>query len=224
MRVFGALLANCLRIEFRVRETVFLFLSLISMLVVIVALGVHAAVLEPTVKETLYPCLLWVVFLLSATAAVGRSFEYEGECGALDGLIMAGVPLTSIFLAKTGSNFIILFFGQCCAAFLLAIFLNVPLPSLAGVVPVFVTALLGYAALATLLSGIAVSAKLKQILLPIILLPLLFPIFLCAIELTYMARLEDAPAWGSPWFAFLLGLDVLYLVLGVNLFEFVVRE
>jgi heme exporter protein B len=81
-----------------------------------------------------------------------------------------------------------------------------------------------YAALSSLLAGIAVQARLKGLLLPLILLPLIFPLFFAALELSSALLIGGSFAWSSFWFKLLLLLDLLYLLLGLNLFEYVVKE
>jgi ABC-type transport system involved in cytochrome c biogenesis permease component len=80
------------------------------------------------------------------------------------------------------------------------------------------------AALLTLLAAVASTSKLKGILLPIISIPVLFPVFLCGMEMTTELVLNGALAEGSPWPLVLLCAETLYLVAGINLFEMAVRE
>jgi ABC-type transport system involved in cytochrome c biogenesis permease component len=80
------------------------------------------------------------------------------------------------------------------------------------------------AALLALLAAVASTSKLKGILLPIISIPVLFPVFLCGMEMTTELVLNGALAEGSPWPLVLLCAETLYLVAGINLFEIAVRE
>ena len=224
MNTFLTLLLANLKLEFRVRETMLLLLSLVAMLSVIFSLGIGSAFIDPSVKLKIFPALLWILFLVAATVSVGRSFEYEGDLGALEGLLLTGISIPLIYLAKVVSNCIILLVGQGFSFLFLSMFMNVEVPNAEQLIPVFVAFTIGYSALATLLSGVTHTTKLKQILLPIILLPLLVPLFLCAIEMTYGVVLEGAAQFGASWFIMIIGLDLLYLVLGTGLFEAVIRE
>ena len=87
-----------------------------------------------------------------------------------------------------------------------------------------VCAIIACSALATILSGMTVASHMRQILLPLLMLPLIFPILFAATELTAQSMSPAGLEYGSPWFSLLIGLDVLYLAVGINLFEFVIRE
>jgi ABC-type transport system involved in cytochrome c biogenesis permease component len=80
------------------------------------------------------------------------------------------------------------------------------------------------AALLTLLAAVASTSKLKGILLPIISIPVLFPVFLCGMEMTTELVLNGALSDGSPWPLLLLCAETLYLIVGINVFELAIRE
>ncbi|RIL11318.1 MAG: hypothetical protein DCC75_02575 [Proteobacteria bacterium] len=225
MRAFLQLLAANLKLEFRVKETAVLMLTLAIMLSVVVSLGLGSALFDSKTRFLLFPALIWVVFLFSATVSIGRSFEYEIHNAALDGVILSGTSPVAIYLSKATFNLLVMLVSHVCAFFCLCAFLNV---DLFQVLPEFLIVsllvLLGYSALATLLSAISISSKLHQILLPLLLLPLIFPLFFCAIELTFQLTLNRQLDFSSVWFSLLVGIDVVYLALGINLFEYAIKE
>lgn len=225
MRIFWQLFRKDITLEVRSKESVAFLLSLAVLLSMIVAVGVNNAFLPPPTVLKLYAPLLWIISVFSATLAIGRSYEYELENMALEGLVLSGAPSGQIFLAKTACNFVLSLFGYVAAMLALAALLDV------NVAPFFVDLMLlsilvtvGYAALGTLLAGISATSRLKGMLLPLILLPLLFPLYFAALELSAGIIYRQVFDFGSFWFALLLALDVLYIVLGLSLYEFVIRE
>lgn len=225
MPIFWLLLQNNLRLEFRLKETITILLSLAVMLAVIVSLGLSSAFVDESVRMRLFPALIWILFILSAAVSVGRSFEYELEHAALGGILLSGVTPATIYLAKFLSNFCILLVGQLANILALAIFSAVSInASMAHLLIVSGVVVLAYAALSTLLAGMSVSSRLKQILLPIILIPLVFPLFFAAMELTFQIMLEQRLDFASPWFSLLFVLLVTYIALGLNLFGHVIAE
>jgi ABC-type transport system involved in cytochrome c biogenesis permease component len=79
-------------------------------------------------------------------------------------------------------------------------------------------------ALLVLLAAIASTSKLKGVLLPVISLPLLFPVFLCGLEMTTQLVVNGVMDDGAPWPYLLLCANALYLVAGINLFDPAIRE
>jgi ABC-type transport system involved in cytochrome c biogenesis permease component len=80
------------------------------------------------------------------------------------------------------------------------------------------------ASLLALLAAVASTSKLKGILLPIISLPVLFPVFLCGMEMTTELVLNGAMNEGTPWPIILLCAETIYVVAGINLFEMAIKE
>lgn len=219
------LIGNSIALELRMRELVVSMATLTVILAAILGFGINASVIEPTVHERLFSPLLWAVFILTASVSVGRAFEYELENRAIDAIVLSGVSPSTIYLSKWISQTILLFPLQLWAVLCLAVLLNVSVSSHFGaLLLVSLPVVSAYTALATLLAGISVSGRLKQLLLPLILLPLLFPLLLAAIELSMSLIVEGSIDWRSPWCSLLAVLNVLYVTLGINLFEYVIQE
>lgn len=162
--------------------------------------------------------------MFGATVSVGKTYDYELEHAGLEGLLLAGVSPVQIYLAKVFSSSCLVCIGQVTAIVALSVLLNVSVLSvLPALVLVTLLTVFGYTALAALFAAMTGTARMRQMLLPLILLPLLFPLFIAATELT-AAVIDGSFDLTSPWLSVLIGLDVIYLVLGVNLFEFVVRD
>lgn len=225
MRGFLQLLKKDLLLEWRGRESLSFLLCLAILLSMIVAVGVNNAFVPPPVVLKLYAPMLWIISVFSATLAIGRSYEHELDNMALEGLVLGGAAPGSIFLAKTACNFLLSMFGHCVSMLSLAALLDVNILDFVWLfllLSVLVTA--GYAALGTLLAAVSVTSRLRGMLLPLILLPLLFPLYFAALELSAGVIYERAFDTASFWFVLLLALDVLYIVLGINLYEFVIRD
>ncbi len=225
LRHFASLLKFMALLEFRVRDALTLLISLSVMLSVITGFGVTSAALEPQIRERLFPGLLWLCFMVNAAVSLGRSFEYESEHKVLDGLLLAGVQPSAIFFAKACVNLLILLLGHVVGTTVLGMLLGVTLFPYAGVFAgVSLLVLVGYSSLATIVASLTAGARLKNVLLPLILLPLLFPLFFCAIELTTMILEQGAVPLSSQWLSLLAGLTVVYVALGATLFEFAVGD
>jgi heme exporter protein B len=225
MSTLALLLKKDLLLEFRNRETIALIFCLALLLAVLASFGVHSAFLDPETTRAIFPMILWMVFIFAATVSIGRSFEFELENSAIEGLILTRVPSQLIFISKFLGAFIILAiaFGFCLIS--LALLLNVSVTAeLAAIGLVSIEALLAYAALSTLVSALAGTARLKSLLLPLLLLPLVIPIFIGALELTSVAFEQPAQFYSSPWLSLLAGIDLIYFVAGLLLYGYALND
>ena len=226
MKQYLLLFRKDLALELRSREMLALLFLLALLLSVIISSGLQSAGVQPEVMQRLFSVLIWVVFLFNATLCIERSFDSERENAAMEGLlVLARMPAGVFYCAKLSSNFIIMFLGHLFSFVLLAGLMDVPVMTGLGVfVLVSLLIVFAYSCVATLLSALAMTARLKGLLLPLILLPLLFPLFFAATELCLDLFVGGRFEWDSPWLSLALALDVVYFLLGLNLFGFVLKE
>ncbi len=212
-------------LELRSLESIVQIMSLSIILSVITALGVNSALLNQAQLEKLFPALLWIVFLFSSTIAVSRSFEFEQRDSAYEGVLLTGVSPALIFLSKLVMQSALVLPGFLMSHLLLGLLLDLNVfAATTPLLPVFSLSVIGYNALSLIISAMAGSSRLRVLLVPILLLPLLFPLFFCGIELTYITMRDLSLDLESIWLSILVGLDVLYLALGLNLYEHVICE
>ena len=220
-----ALLKKDLCIESRMRETLVLLLSLAFLLSVVVGFGVQRVMLDLANQKELFPSLLWLVFLISAAVSIGRSYEYEQQQSALLGVLLTGVAPVKIFIAKMISNFILLSLSFAITALVLAVLLDVSfIIGWQQILLVVILVLFGLSNLATLLAAMTRDCGLKGLLLPLLLIPLFFPLLFCGIELLSLALLVQLPVYQTSWFLLLLVLNLAYFMLGLSLFEYLVKD
>ena len=214
-----------LQLEYRACETAVVAFSLSLLLSAVIAFGVSSAFLEPISRDRLFPTLLWITFILAASVAIGRSYEHELELKAMDGLLLTGVPPSVIFLAKNLANYCLLLLNLLAVVIFLTIFLNPSyLPSFGPFSLIALLTTFAFSSLSTLLGGISISSRLRHILLPLIMLPLLFPLFFCAIELTSAISQPLKIPLPPFWLLLLIFINLLYLSLGLCLYRHIIRE
>ena len=225
VKTLGVLIRKEWRLEWRSKELFTLLACNAVLFSVLVGAGVSSAVLDAATAEKIYPMLLWVVFMLSTTTAVTRFNEQELEGRGFEGLLLSGVSGAQMYLAKVVLMTLFFSVSFVFLALLLALSLDKEVSEiLSSLCLVGIGASSALAALLTLLAAVASTSKLKGILLPIISIPVLFPVFLCGMEMTTELVLNGALAEGSPWPVVLLCAETIYLVAGINLFEMAVRE
>lgn len=218
------LLKKDLTIELRAKELLLSLFVLSLILVTVFSLGLQGAFINQQTMLRIFPLSIWITFIFAATVSISRSFEYEVEYGALDGLLQLGINPIVIFLSKFISNTIIITLNVLFLEIALCLFLDISphviFPSI--LIPTFFVSS-GYSSLATLFSALTQYGRVRSLLLPLILLPLLFPLYLAALESTHEILLSRF-GWDSPWSTLLLTLNVVYILSSTFLFEYVVKE
>ena len=129
--------------------------------------------------------ILWVAFAFSGTLGLNRTFAAEKENGCLQGLLLVPADRGVVYLGKmlAASVFMLLaeavIFVFSVVLFNLTVWAEIPYLAL-----VFMIGTLGFTAVGTLLAAISVNTKLREVLLPLILFPVVLPILVNAVEAT----------------------------------------
>ena len=172
-------------LEWRGRELFTLLACNAILFSVLVGAGVSSAVLDSATTERLFPMLLWVVFVLSTTTSVARFNEQELEGRGFEGLLLSGVSGAQMYVAKVVVMATFFFASFALLVGLLGVALD---QRLAAAFPAILLigggASVALASLLSLLAAVASTSKLKGIVLPIISIPLLFPVFFGGLEMT----------------------------------------
>lgn len=169
-------------------------------------------------NETVGRAALWVSFLFAGVLLLTRTAGIETTDAAMDGLLLAPVDRTAIFVGKTAANALFLFIIEVAGLAFVFIFLDfaVPPSGLALVTLTFALAAGGFAAAGTLLSILTVRSRLPELILPLVLVPVVVPVLLAGIQLTAAAT-GGAPTMA--WVQLLVAYDGVLLFAGVALFE-----
>jgi len=171
------------------------------------------------------PGILWMVFLFSGVIALNHSFVSEVENKALVGVVLTRIDPGLIYLSKFAVNFLFVASLQIFAVVMHGLFFGVQMfPVVGEVIGISLLAAIGFSALGTILSSMAVITKGREIVLPLILFPLLVPLVAAAVFLTRGVLQTGAIDTESFWFTLLLVFDVISVVLSWLLFEHVVRD
>lgn len=225
MKVLWYLFCKDIRIEFRQKELVVVGVCLALLLAAIAAFGVQSAFLKSAYEQALVPALVWILFLFAATTVLGRSFVHELEYQAIELLLQYRIAPELLYVSKLLSIFCVnsLIFTVVFAA--LVVFLNIPAAGIGLTLAICsLLVVFGYTAVAVLFSALTGRSGQSALLFPVIILPLLFPLFFAGIELFAAILLDGTFRWSHPWLSLLLAADVVYFLLGFNLFRFAIRR
>ena len=170
------------------------------------------------------PGLFWLAFILAGLLGLGRAFALERENDCLDGLILAPGDKGAIYLGKVAGITALMLAME--AAFIAAtgVFYNLDIwPAVPRLLLVALCGTIGFAAIGTLFAAMTAQLRAREVLLPVLLLPLTVPVLLTAVKLTEGAL--DGEPWtaAAAWWQLLLGFDVVFVVVGLLTFEFVLE-
>jgi heme exporter protein B len=205
----GTLARKDLLLELRARDTLPAML-----LFVISTLVVFHFVLPGDSSELAAAGLLWVAIVFTALLGLSRTFAAEREHGVIDGLVLAPSDRSAIWLGKTLSVLAFLALAEVLALPAFALFFGaVDWPMIAGVA----LANLGIAAVGTFLAAVATASRARELLLPLLFLPLAIPIVIGGV---------GASVAGDParYVGFLALYDAIFALVCWASFEYVVTE
>lgn len=220
LRQVRAIVQKDLLAEFRTKEN--LTAMIVFALIVLVIFN-FAFELQGVDLSALGAGVLWVAFTFSGLLGLGRSFAAERDKGSLEGVLLSPIDRGALFLGKAISNFIFISAMEAVTLPLFAILNNVALPWFPLVLYILLGTL-GFAAMGTLLSAIAASTKMREVMLPILLFPVAIPLLMAAVKLTSGALQARAFSDLALWFNILILYDVLFWVVAFWVFEYVVEE
>lgn len=218
-----AILWKDLRIEWRTKEMLSSLAVLAVLLVVTLAFAEQAS--GSAASPGRLAGALWVAFLFAGMLGIQRSFLLERENGCLGGLLISPVDPSVLFLAKLVGNVIILGIMQILVVPLAAVFMRAGIPTqLPALALVLVLGNVGFAALATVFAAVAVRARSREVMLPLLVLPLLLPLVILAVRATGTVLGGGGLDEVGASVTYLVAFDAIYCSAGWMLFEFVVRE
>ena len=209
-----------LRAEFRSKEALNASLSF-----AIVILLIFSFTVDPIAEETraIAGGLLWIVFVFAGALILNRSFARELPNDCLDALIAAPIPAWALFLGKSCANFVLLMVVDLVCLPVFGIFYNIAWTQVFW--PLLLVLLLGnwgMTMIGTAFSALTVNIRLRELMLPLLIYPILLPALMGAIQLTN-TLLTGGPLGGEnlTWLKLLIGFDIIYTALSVMLIDVV---
>lgn len=220
MSAVGALLRKDLRAELRTGETV----PAMCLFAVTTFVIFHFALDRAAVAGDLAAGVLWVTVLFSAVLGVNRLFVAEREQGGFDGFLLAPVDRTAMLVAKATALLLFLVVVQLVAVPAFAVLLLEPSPP-PQLALVLLLGDVGIAVVGTLTSALAVQTRARDLMVPIIALPLLIPVVIAAASAT--SPLLAAAGAGSvslKWISVLALYDLVFALLAYAVFDFLLED
>jgi heme exporter protein B len=219
----AALLRKELRVELRTLESV----PGMSLFAVTTFVVFHFALNRNSVEGDLAAGILWVTLLFAAILGVNRLFVADAEQGGFDAFLLAPVDRSAMLFAKALTLLAYLFALELVAVPAFALLLLGPSlgPVLGELVLVLVLGDLGVAVIGTLVAALAVHTRARDLLGPLLALPLLVPIVIGGARATAPLLVLSHPGGASGRWLATLGLyDLLFGLIAYALFDFLLED
>jgi len=205
--------------EWRTKE---MFSSMFVFILLVIVIFKFSFDLRVSNATLLVPGILWAALTFAGTLQLGRAASLEVEDAHIDGLLLAPVPRSAIYLGKALGNLVFMSITELIMLPIFSALFNLNLFR-----PLILLAVLlgtvGFASVGTLLSTMAAHSRAREVMLPVLLFPIVLPVVIAAVKLT--AGVLDGGMWQelAVWVRFLIAFDVVFLVISLMTFRFVVE-
>jgi heme exporter protein B len=220
LRAMGAVIWKDLAAELRSREL--LSAMLVFALLVIIIFN-FALELDPKTRAGVTAGVLWVTFVFAGTLGLNRSMAIEKDRGCIDGLLLAPVDRSAIYFGKAIGNLIFMLIVEIIVLPVYSLLYNINLFK-PGLLLVILLGSIGYIVVGTLLATMAVQARTRDILLPILLFPVALPVLMASVKASngFLQALPMAEI--QPWLNLLIVYDIIFTSVAFMVFDYVVEE
>jgi heme exporter protein B len=222
LRAIGAVVWKDLSAELRSRE---LISAMLVFALLVILIFNFALDLDPATRRqsTITSGVLWVIFVFAGTLGLNRSMAIEKDRGCMDGLLLAPVDRSAIYFGKALGNLVFMLMVEIIVLPIYSLLYNVNLFN-PGLLLVILLGSIGYVAVGTLLAAMAVQARTRDILLPILLFPVVLPVILAAVKAStgFLDGIDMNEIW--PWLNLLIAFDIIFSAVAFMVFDYVVEE
>jgi len=207
-----------LRAELRTKEAVNASLAF-----ALVILLMFSFAFDPSEEQTreISGGLLWIVFAFAGTLVLNRSFARELANDCLDALIAAPIPGASLFLGKALANFCLVMAVELISLPVFGIFYNVRWTrQFWQLMLVLVLATWGLTVIGTIFSALTVNIRLREVMLPMLIYPIMVPALMGAMQLTTVLMAGNPISGDSAaWLRMIIGFDLIFTTVSLILVE-----
>lgn len=215
-----AVFAKDMRLEARTKET---FSAVLAFAVIVAFVFGFAFDPSPSIVVLVGPGIVWVAYVFTGILGMNRTFAVERDRGTLEGLLLAPVGREAVYAGKFLSTTTIMVVVEVLLYPVFLVLFDLDLFNLWFVL-VTVAATIGFAAVGTLFSALAAHTRAREVLLPLLSLPIVLPVIIGAVASTSAALAGEGWDGVGKWLQFIIAFDLVFLVLSSWAFDFVLEE
>jgi heme exporter protein B len=219
---FAAILGKDLRVELRTLQS----LPAMALFAVTAFVVFRFGLDRTSLSGSLASGVLWTTLLFAAVLGVNRLFVAEREEGGFDAIRLAPIDRSVLFAAKAAALLVYLVALELIVVPVFAVFFLDSAAGLGPLVAVLLLADLGLAATGTVISSMAVNSRARDLLVPLVLLPLVVPLMIAATGATEHLLEAGGPGYDrfGTWLGVLGLYDSIFLLVGYAVFDFLLED
>ncbi len=222
LRKIGAIVWKDIVAELRTKEMFSAMFVFAVLVIVVFTFAFDLRVSGERVRQVV-PGALWVAFIFSGILGLSRAFVAEKDQGCLEGLLLAPVDHTAIYFGKMISTVLFMLVVEALMLPVFSAFFGVNLFD-PGLILVIFLGTVGFAGVGTILSAMTAQTRAREVLLPILLLPVAAPVLIAAVKAT-AGILDGLPLSDLVrWLELLVAFDLLFPAAAFMTFDYVVKE
>lgn len=206
--------------ELRTREIVFTVLVFTILVLVIFSFAFNTG---QEVMALVAPGILWVTFAFAGVLSLNRSFVTEQEDDCLEGMMLCPMSREVIYVGKMLASLLFMLIIEAVTLPVFTFLFNINVISLQLVVITVLTTI-GFVTVGTLFSALAVNTKAREMVLPILFLPIVVPIIIAAVSSSGMVISGESWSGIASWLQLIVAFDVIFLVVSYLVFAFIIEE
>jgi heme exporter protein B len=222
MRNIIAILYKDIIIELRTKE---LLSAMFTFAILLLVIFNFAFSLSTELIKFAAPAILWVSFTFAGVLGLSRSFAIEKEGNSIMGLLLTPVDRSVLFFGKMLGNFIFVIIVELIILPLFSLFFNFSFTDI--ILPLLLVIILGtigFVSVGTLFSAVALNTKLREVLLPILLFPIVIPVIISSVKLTGSILEGDSILFNDSALQILISFDLIFIAACAVTFEYVLEE
>ncbi len=222
MKQIWAIVFKDIITELRSKELV---TSMLTLAILILIIFNFAFNLSTELIRFAAPAILWISFTFAGVLGLSRSFAIENEGDSIVGLLLTPVDRTLIYFGKMIGNLIFVLIVEILVIPLFVLFFNENLFSnIISLTLIIALGTIGFVSVGTLLSAMAINTKLREVLLPILLFPIIIPVIANSVKLTTSILEGNSINLSDSALQVLISFDIIFIAASAVIFEFVLDE
>jgi heme exporter protein B len=208
--------------ELRTKE---LFSSMFTFALLIMVIFNFAFDFSSELVPALAPAILWVAFTFAGVLGLSRSFALEKEGNSVVGLLLTPTDRSLIFFGKMIGNTVFVFIVELMVLPMFVLFFNYDLgQALLPLLLIVFLGTIGFVSVGTLFSAMALNTRLREVLLPILLFPIVIPVIVSSVKLSGAVLGGKSISEAGAPLRILLSFDLIFVVACSVVFEYVLEE
>lgn len=169
------------------------------------------------------PGILWVAFTFAGVLALNRSFIPEKEADCLEGLMCCPSGREVIYAGKALGSLAFMLMIEAVILPVFTLFFNLSVLSW-EIITITFLATIGFVAVGILFSALAVNTRAREMVLPILFLPIIAPVIICAVEASSLVL--SGISWGGiiSWMSVIIAFDAIFITVSLLVFPYIIEE